>query len=323
MTLKEAAQIYVDLIHLEESLAPDQHQAKQEVTALRSKYHDLFTQVLRSEGIACVDRFEATSRAMELVGFYNFLEVAKDLSAQLAPISRDLERVLKKIKATEKNKDTESLRDHLASLRVANIFRSHLRAIEFEKNCSSPVCSRTHDIILHPRQTDLVELVVEVARINEKKLDGDVIEEQHTERIDINNPKKGGSPRLFEEVRLLKENTSVPKEIVDLLVHTSAQLCPGQRNMIWVVSQNFLFDHADVEDAVWFLCGGHRQRPKDQADFNYSQPKHILGVGWLHEPTITTARPHFFPMANDNVISDFLRQSDFIVKELSVIKDGS
>ena len=67
MTLKEAAQIYVDLIHLEESLAPDQHQARQEVSVLRSKYHDFFTEALRAAGIPCADRFEATSRAFELV----------------------------------------------------------------------------------------------------------------------------------------------------------------------------------------------------------------------------------------------------------------
>ena len=67
MTLKEAAQIYVDLIHLEESLAPDQHQARQEVSVLRSKYHDLFAEALRAAGIPCADRFEATSRAFELV----------------------------------------------------------------------------------------------------------------------------------------------------------------------------------------------------------------------------------------------------------------
>ena len=67
MTLKEAAQVYVDLIHLEKSLAPDQHQARQEVSALRSTYHDLFTEALRAEGILCADRFEATVRAFELV----------------------------------------------------------------------------------------------------------------------------------------------------------------------------------------------------------------------------------------------------------------
>ena len=67
MTLKEAAQVYVDLIRLEESLAPDQHQARQEVSALRSKYHDLFTEALRVAGISCADRFEATTRAFELL----------------------------------------------------------------------------------------------------------------------------------------------------------------------------------------------------------------------------------------------------------------
>ena len=67
MTLKEAAQIYVDLVRLEESLAPDQYQAKQEVSTLRSKYHDIFTEALRASGILCADRFEATSRAFELV----------------------------------------------------------------------------------------------------------------------------------------------------------------------------------------------------------------------------------------------------------------
>lgn len=68
MTLREAAQIYVDLVHLEESLTPDQYQARQEVSALRSKYHDLFSDILRASGICCADRFEATRRAFELVG---------------------------------------------------------------------------------------------------------------------------------------------------------------------------------------------------------------------------------------------------------------
>ena len=67
MTLREAAEIYVDLVRLEESLAPDQWQAREEVTALRSKYHDFFTQTLRQSGISCTDRFEATRRAFELI----------------------------------------------------------------------------------------------------------------------------------------------------------------------------------------------------------------------------------------------------------------
>ncbi|MBI3996420.1 MAG: hypothetical protein HY352_02050 [Candidatus Omnitrophica bacterium] len=68
MTLQETAQIYVDLIRLEQSLAPDQWQAREEINLLRSKYHDLFSDVLRKAGIRCDDRFEATRRAFEIVG---------------------------------------------------------------------------------------------------------------------------------------------------------------------------------------------------------------------------------------------------------------
>lgn len=67
MTLPEAAQIYADLIHLEQVLAPDQEQARQEVSYLRTKYHDLFTVLLRASGTPCADRFEATQRAFKLV----------------------------------------------------------------------------------------------------------------------------------------------------------------------------------------------------------------------------------------------------------------
>ena len=68
MTPREIAQIYVDLVRLEESLGPDQYQAREEVTLLRSKYHDLLTDIFRQSGIACADRFEATRKAFELVG---------------------------------------------------------------------------------------------------------------------------------------------------------------------------------------------------------------------------------------------------------------
>ena len=67
MTPREIAQIYVDLVRLEESLGPDQYQAREEVTLLRSKYHDLLTDIFRQSGIACADRFEATRKAFELV----------------------------------------------------------------------------------------------------------------------------------------------------------------------------------------------------------------------------------------------------------------
>ena len=67
MTPREAARIYVDLIRLEESLPEEEWQARQEVTMLRSRYHDLFSEVLRQSGVICADRFEATRKAFELV----------------------------------------------------------------------------------------------------------------------------------------------------------------------------------------------------------------------------------------------------------------
>ena len=67
MTPQEAAQIYVDLVRLEQALPLDQEQARQEAGYLRSKYHDLFADLLRASGISCADRFEATRRAFELV----------------------------------------------------------------------------------------------------------------------------------------------------------------------------------------------------------------------------------------------------------------
>ena len=67
MTPREVATIYVDLVRLEESLAPDQWQAREEVTLLRSRYHELLSDIFRQAGIPVVDRFEATRKAFELV----------------------------------------------------------------------------------------------------------------------------------------------------------------------------------------------------------------------------------------------------------------
>ena len=68
MTPQEVAKVYVDLVRLEESIAPDQWQAREEVTRLRSKYHDLLAEVFRNAGIHVTDRFEAAHKAFELVG---------------------------------------------------------------------------------------------------------------------------------------------------------------------------------------------------------------------------------------------------------------
>lgn len=67
MTPQEIACLYVDIVRLEESLGPDQWQAKQEITVLRSRYHDQLTDIFRQAGIVCADRFEAARKAFELV----------------------------------------------------------------------------------------------------------------------------------------------------------------------------------------------------------------------------------------------------------------
>ena len=68
MTPREIAHMYVDLVRLEESLAPDQWQAREEVTRLRSTYHDLLSETFRLADIPFTDRFEATRKAFELIG---------------------------------------------------------------------------------------------------------------------------------------------------------------------------------------------------------------------------------------------------------------
>lgn len=68
MTLREAAQIYVDFVKLEELLLPDDWQGREGLSVLRSKYHDLLSEEFRRAGIICSDRFEVTRKAFELVG---------------------------------------------------------------------------------------------------------------------------------------------------------------------------------------------------------------------------------------------------------------
>lgn len=67
MTLLEAARIYIDLVRLEEHLLPEDWQGHQELSVLRSKYHDLLSAEFRRNGIVGSDRFEVTRRAFDVV----------------------------------------------------------------------------------------------------------------------------------------------------------------------------------------------------------------------------------------------------------------
>ncbi len=67
MSLIEIAQVYVDLVRLEQQISPAEHQAKDQANALRSKYHELLMEKMREEKIDFSDRFDAMNKAFELV----------------------------------------------------------------------------------------------------------------------------------------------------------------------------------------------------------------------------------------------------------------
>jgi hypothetical protein len=67
MTLFDIAQIYTELVEIDNSIPESEFIAKDEVGALRSKYHQLFMDKLQEEGIEYSDRFDAMNKAFELI----------------------------------------------------------------------------------------------------------------------------------------------------------------------------------------------------------------------------------------------------------------
>ena len=67
MKLVEIARIYTDLVKADNQIPDNELNAKDEVNALRTKYHQIFMDKLREEGIEFSDRFEAMNKAFELV----------------------------------------------------------------------------------------------------------------------------------------------------------------------------------------------------------------------------------------------------------------
>jgi len=67
LTLLEIATIYTDLIKVESEIPDQECHAKDQVNLLRSKYHGLLMEKMRDEGIDFYDRFDATSKAFEIV----------------------------------------------------------------------------------------------------------------------------------------------------------------------------------------------------------------------------------------------------------------
>ena len=67
MTLLEVAQIYTDLVLVDDHIPQKEHVSKEEVSALRSKYHQLLMDKFSEEGVEFYDRIDAMNKAFELV----------------------------------------------------------------------------------------------------------------------------------------------------------------------------------------------------------------------------------------------------------------
>lgn len=66
MTVREIALIYSDLVVAEGKIPVEEHHAKDQINALRTKYHELLMAKMREEGIAFSDRFDAAQKGFEI-----------------------------------------------------------------------------------------------------------------------------------------------------------------------------------------------------------------------------------------------------------------
>ena len=67
MTLIDIAKIYTDLVKAESEIPEEEYHAKDQINALRTKYHEMLMSKMREEGISFADRFDAMNQAFELV----------------------------------------------------------------------------------------------------------------------------------------------------------------------------------------------------------------------------------------------------------------
>ena len=67
MTLIEIAQIYTDLVKAEAEIPEEEYHAKDQINALRTKYHELLMEKMRQDGIDFVDRFDAMNQAFGII----------------------------------------------------------------------------------------------------------------------------------------------------------------------------------------------------------------------------------------------------------------
>ena len=67
MTLVEIAHIYTDLVNAERDIPETEHHAKDQINALRTKYHEILMAKMKEDGIYFSDRFDAMNKAFELI----------------------------------------------------------------------------------------------------------------------------------------------------------------------------------------------------------------------------------------------------------------
>ena len=67
MTVLEIARVYTDLVKAEREIPETELRAKEQVNALRTKYHELLMEKMRQERIRFSDRFDAAAKAFDLV----------------------------------------------------------------------------------------------------------------------------------------------------------------------------------------------------------------------------------------------------------------
>ena len=67
MNIQEIAQIYTDLVNAENEIPDEERHAKDQINALRTKYHNILMDRMLEEGIDFSDRFDAARKAFELI----------------------------------------------------------------------------------------------------------------------------------------------------------------------------------------------------------------------------------------------------------------
>lgn len=80
MTVVEIARIYVDLVNLDDQTPDSEPNAKEEISILRSKYHQVLMDKFQEEGIQFLDRFDAMRQAFEIVKNDSRINVLSSLS---------------------------------------------------------------------------------------------------------------------------------------------------------------------------------------------------------------------------------------------------